>query len=130
MEITNVGRLNSIAKLEKEGFEGVDKGLEISLFEYSLAWKVLEESNEILFIYKIPNGNFDRCTFTLGTDVKKEFNWMKEKEWKSFLGFLGLDQEDFDGMPLAWKIKDLVSFYGYENIFGTSYWEGFEIKAE
>lgn len=127
MQITNVERLNSIAKLKKEGFEGVDKSIEISLFEYGLAWKILEESNEILFVYKVSNGNFDRCTISFDIEIEKEFDWV---DWESFLSTMGLTKEEFAGFPLERQIRELFSFYGHENIFGASYWEGFEIKAE
>lgn len=43
--------LSSIALLEAQGFEGPDASLEISLFEYGIAWRVME--TETLFIYAI-----------------------------------------------------------------------------
>jgi hypothetical protein len=33
-------------------------------------------------------------------------------------------------MPLPMRIYDLVSYHGTENVFGSSYWEGFAIDLE
>jgi hypothetical protein len=41
---------------------------------------------------------------------------------------MGSIKEDWDALPLPQKIYDLVSYYGFENIFGSSYWEGFQIE--
>jgi hypothetical protein len=41
-----------------------------------------------------------------------------------------MDAEQWNAQPLTSKVSDLLSFYGFENVFGSSYWEGFEIKEE
>jgi hypothetical protein len=30
---------------------------------------------------------------------------------------------------LPFKVSDLMNYYGVEEIFGTSYWEGFIVEA-
>jgi len=120
--------IDTITKLEENGYIGTDACLAISLFEYGLAWK--EEENQIEFIYGIgmedcDYNRFDRGSFDLGLDVRKEFDWADFNEVESFIG---LTSQEFDALPLPQKISDLVSYYGFENIFGSRYWEGFEIQ--
>ena len=120
--------IDTITKLEEKGYIGTDACLATSLFEYGLAWK--EEENQIEFIYGIgmedcDHNRFDRCSFDLDLDVRKEFDWADFDEVESFIGSTS---QEFDRLPLPQKIYDLVSYYGFENIFGSSYWEGFEIQ--
>ena len=117
-------RLNSLKKLKADGFQGVDESLEISLREYGLVWREIE--GNFLFIYSIGNGKYDRVTMAANTDLYKEFNWVK---WEEFLDCQGIPKTHWDILPFEQKLFDLFSYYGYEEIFGTSYWEGFEIKG-
>jgi hypothetical protein len=120
--------LDSIEKLEKAGFEGADACLMISLFEYSLAWK--KEEKETLFIYGIKTGKngdcirFDRCSLNSDTVPESEWNWADWEEVSSFMGAPVLD------LPLPEIVSALLSYYGFENVFGSSYWEGFEIEGD
>jgi hypothetical protein len=125
MNIEHVNNLDSIEKLEKLKFEGIDVTLAISLFEYGLVWKDLEETKETLFIYRINDSSFDRCTFKSDLDVFNEFDWV---EWDSFLETQGETMDEWKDRSLGQKIFDLLNYYGYENIFGSSYWEGFPIE--
>jgi len=120
--------LNTISKLEQLGYIGTDADLATSLFEYGMVW--IESCNQIEFIYGIGFNDegynkFDRITFNTDLDVRKEFDWVDFEEVESFTG---LTSDQFDALPLPQKIYDLVSYYGFENIFGSSYWEGFQIK--
>lgn len=130
----------TIATLEsKAGFTGPDLSLEISLFEYGMGWKELSETNELEVIYAVKYSEskeqhnlFDRCTFKLDLDIKKEFNWVK---WDEFFQNLGLEdyyQEDWldDNHSLGNKLYDLFCVYGYENVFGTCYTGGFTISED
>ena len=124
----NTTEINTIPKLEKHGYSGTDACLATSLFEYGLAWK--EENNQIEFIYGISvNGTeynkFDRCTFDTALNVYEEFDWACFEEVHLCMGHI---KEDWDALPLPQKIYDLVNYYGFENIFGSTYWEGFEIE--
>jgi len=126
----NTTELNTISKLEHLGYIGTDADLATSLFEYGMAWK--EENNQIEFIYGIGvNGTeynkFDRCTFDTDLNVRKEFDWADFNEVENFTG---TTSTEFDALPLPQKIYDLVSYYGFENIFGSSYWEGFQIEED
>ena len=124
----NITEIDNITKLEQLGYIGTDACLAISLFEYGLAWK--EDEKQIEFIYGIgiegtEYNRFDRCTFDLDLDIRKEFDWLDFEEVASFCG-QSLDQ--FLAMDLASQIYKLQVHYGFENVFGSSYWEGFEIQ--
>ena len=117
----------TITELEKLGYNGIDRGLDISLLEYGLAWK--EDEKEIDFIYGIKmNGcdysRFDRIQIDKSIDVRKEYDWADFKEIESFTGST---RKEWDKLELPQKINDLISYYGFENVCGSSYWEGFEI---
>jgi hypothetical protein len=121
----HVDNLNSISKLSQSGFQGIDYSLDTSLFEYSLVWKVLE--TETIFVYKLNGDNFDRCS--ISNDVVASKEWA----WASFLDVArscGTSVEELLEQPLPAIVSDLVNYYGYENIFGTSYWEGFKISED
>lgn len=123
--------LSSIELLEAQGFEGPDASLDISLFEYGIAWRVMEK--ETIFIYGIKWSDskqsytrFDRCSYSNDTDPYKEWNWIKD--WSVFWEPLEITKEEWDKWPFEKKVYEIFTYYGYENIFGPSYWEGFEIK--
>lgn len=124
--------LNTIPKLEQLGYIGTDADLATSLFEYGLAWK--EDGKQIEFIYAIGgdydkveynNPAFDSITFDADLDVRKEFDWADFEEVESFTG---LTSVQFDALPLPQKINDLIGYYGFENVCGSSYCEGFQIE--
>jgi hypothetical protein len=124
MNLDHVDNLNSISKLEALGFEGVDVSLTISLEEYGLAWK--KDGNEYLFIHNASHGtNYDRTRFAADLDIYREFDWVN---WDAFFRVIGGTRPDFDAMPFPHRIYDLMNYYGVENIFGTTYWEGFTIS--
>ena len=109
--------------------QGVDIDIEISLKEYGLAWK--EEKNEYYFYYGIERGLndcnsyeyilFDWTAFNKDINVYHEFSWV---DWEQVFSFIGLSKEDFDSMPLPHKINDIKNYYGFENVFGSSYYGG------
>ena len=126
----HVDTMDSIEKLEKAGYKGPNACLMISLFEYGLAWK--KEKDEILFIYGIgmsgancDYNRFDRCTLTLPINPAEEWDWA---DWDSVGDFADYNHLGVDAR-IERVVQDLMSYYGYENVFGSSYWEGFSIKA-
>lgn len=124
----NITEIDNITKLEENSYIGTDACLAISLFEYGLAWK--EDNNQIEFIYGIgiegtEYNRFDRCTFALDLDIRREFDWA---DFDEVVSCTGMTSTDWDDLPLPFKIYDLVRYYSFENVFGSSYWEGFEIQ--
>ena len=120
--------MQTIKKLQDEGFTGVDVSLDISLFEYGIAWKV--EGDEIKVYYGIDVNDqgdytkFDWGSYAIDLDCKSEFDWV---DWKSFLNCIGMTENDFHNMETGKKLFDLNGYYGSESVFGSSYTEGFEI---
>ncbi|GAG94060.1 unnamed protein product [marine sediment metagenome] len=107
--------------------EGNDADIETSLKEYGLAW--IETDTEYLFYYGIryddnegEHDRFDFASFDKNLDIKEEFNWVC---WKAINSYIGIN---IDNESLVHQISDLLSYHGYENIFGSSYWEGLTYK--
>lgn len=122
----HVENINSPSKLKALGAVGGDKSLNISLGEYGLAW--IARPDSILFIYSAPQfpKRFECVEFPKDTDPKKEWDWV---DWKALFSALDSSREEFFSQPLERIVSDLVAFYGPEEIFGSSYWEGFEIEG-
>jgi hypothetical protein len=132
--------LSSIELLEMQGFEGSDASLDISLFEYGFAWRKLEapmkDGEDVVFIYGIKVNecgefiSFDRVTYrSKEVDVIAEWDWAF-KERHSFLSSYGMTEDEFQDQPFEMKVYQLFSNFGAEEIFGSSYWEGFTISDE
>jgi len=124
---THTNALDSISKLKVAGFTGPDASLDVSLFEYGIAYKVTDD--EILFIYGTQYGyneytRFDRCTINTDINIAEEYDWADLKAVQSVNGY---STKDWNTLPLEQKITDLLRYYGYENVFGSSYWESFTI---
>jgi len=112
--------------------KGTDDDIETSLKEYGLAW--IETDTEYLFYYGIGYGplkdeyddgqegytKFDFCAFDKDMNIKEEFDWV---DWDGINSYIGMN---FDDMTFTQKISDLLSYYGYQEIFGSSYWEGLD----
>lgn len=104
---------------------GVDVNIEISLKEYGFAW--IESDSEILFYYGIALeendcGDMDFIKFDFAViaktiDIKGEYNWMDFDEIESF-------NDMFFEESLPYQIYTLFQYYGHENVFGSSYFEG------
>lgn len=122
----HVANLSSVALLEAQGFEGGDASLEISLADYGLVWRQLP-NREWLFVYRHPSipGAFDRAPVR-ERDPRKEWDWV---DWDSFLDHNGVEMADWIESTFPRQVADLVAYYGTENVFGTSYWEGFRIEG-
>lgn len=121
-DVRNLGWVDWIEAL---GFTGPDAGLEESLFEYGIAWLVLPDQ-DVCFIHRHPNlrDRWDRTCLT-PCDPFKEWSWV---DWLVFLRSFGTSRDYWSQLSFPEQVYDLFLFYGPENVFGTSYWEGFEIR--
>ncbi len=104
--------------------DGVDVNIEISLKEYGIAW--IEDKKTTLFYYGIRNtsGEYDRfdfCEFDNDLDVVKEFDWV---DFDEVCKYIDVEFDLWEECSLSTKIVDLNSYYGYENVFGSTYHEG------
>lgn len=116
---------------EKEGYQGQDASLDISLYEYGLIWK--QEKDDIKFIYGIgtgfPDGNYNKFDYgfvPINVNPKEEWNWAN---WDELADHESMFVDELLEMQLPDLVNALVSYYGYENVFGTST-GGFEIWPE
>lgn len=128
----HAANLRSIPLLEAQGFVGTDRDLGISVHEYGFAWRYIdptpEDPSDIVFLHRISNREetvFDRVSMWSGTDVRKEWDWA---DWPSLMDYLGSSDDEWDKEPFHLKVYDLFTFYGSENVFGSSYWEGIKIR--
>ena len=104
------------SQFNHKNLQGNDADLKTSLMEYGLAW--IETKDEFLFYYQTLEYRFDFAVIPKDYDVFKEHDWV---DWDAFNNFIGMNAED---LSLPQQITDLISYYGYENIFGTVHWEG------
>jgi hypothetical protein len=127
----HIKNMASIPLLEAQGYKGMDACLATSLFEYGLIWRDI--GDEFIFIYNHPSisGSFDRCSMKKDLNIAKEYDWV---DWNNFYKYLGNNSweeaEKWTKTPLPLKIWDLRNYYGVEEIFGSSYWEGFKVTED
>ena len=103
--------------------EGPDIDIEISLKEYGIAWEIGEKETRFYYGTKHNGGEytgFDWADLKNNVDFDIEFDWVDLLEVANFVGEL---LPDWHKLPMDMKIEDLISYYGYENIFGSSYTE-------
>ena len=107
-------------------FEGIDRDLETSLFEYNvIASKEEHEdgSGTHFVVYKIDDDNYGT-----GHISEKQVNgyilgdeFPDAKDIRQFLRWSGSIKEDWLKQSFIQKLYDLISYWGYENIMGTDY---------
>ena len=113
-------------KFNINNLTGVDCDAEISLKDYGIAW--IKNDTDILFYYYIENGLneynececilFDQCSISLNTNIKSDYDWANFDDVNNYIGGGFFDQ------TIEFQIVDLLNYYGYENVFGSSYGGG------
>ena len=130
---------HTISELEKRGFYGPDADIATSIFEYGLVWKVYKIGNkkadikrgDVLFYYGIDTddkGNY--CLFDWARYTQDSFN--TDFDWADFdavAKWADMDVKIWMTNNYCQKVYDLFLYYGYENVFGTSYYGGFDIGS-
>lgn len=117
-----MGQIN-FDELKELDFFGVDVNLEISLMEYGLLYRKLDDG-EYEFIYVTEwkghsnPQSFDVATFT-ESDIKDKFYDLGKENILSFTGSTEQEWLDYD---VSLRVYDLIQYYGTENIFGLSYY--------
>ena len=109
-------------------FEGTDVDLETSMEEYGLlVSKETDKNGQHACLYKHAyNGTFD-----VGYLSEKEVNNFLNESWfdkEAFLSYVGMTESEWIDMMFVNKVSDLLSYYGYENIFGSSYGDVFSTE--
>lgn len=123
-------KVEMIKKYEDEGYTGTDVSLNMSLFEYGVIWKRdIEGDNDWKFIYGIKvNDHNEYYKFDFGWIAKlDDLDWT---DFKDVASYVGLSVEKWKALELPQQVMDCFSYYGYEDVFGSSYSGGFEIKEE
>lgn len=107
-------------------FEGIDRDLEVSLFEYNvIASKEEHEdgSGTHFVVYKIDDDNYGTGHIsekTINGYIEgKEF--MDAKDIRQFLRCVGNIKEDWLKQSFIQKLYDLISYWGYMEIMGVDY---------
>lgn len=122
----------NLKQLKKEGYQGNDTNMEISLFEYGLIWK--EDGPDYRFIYGVAMGDnkdgdreynlFDWSCIAQNTNPKTEWGWI---DWNDTFRYCGMDILKLPNLPQM--VSELVSYFGHEEILGSSYYP-FKIEEE
>jgi len=131
------GRIDNLLKykntMKKEEWFGIDRSLEISLFEYGLLvcknWQCTEPDEWFCLVGILSNEGGDYTHFDYGYIREHELvseNWI---EWEEFLSFCGTTKEVWDLQDFVNKLSDLFQYYGKQN-FGFDVYQSFEIKEE
>lgn len=122
----------TISQLEKEGYEGPDVSLNISLFEYGIVWKLTsEEQKEYRFIVGVgldKEGNYNRFDWFYLNE--KDFDSMQWEDWfehKKVMQSCG-SGNPYLSLSMPYGVQYAIMYHGYENIFGTSC-DYFEIEG-
>lgn len=106
-------------------FVGTDVNLETSLMEYGLLVSTdVDKDGQHACLYK----HTYEGTFDVGYLSDMEVNAFLNESWfnkESFLTYVGLTECDWINMRFVNKLSDLLNYYGYENIFGSSYGDVF-----
>jgi len=113
-------------KIIRESWEGVDADNETSLFEYGFVAKQRPDKDypdEWFVLYDAGNNKFDtghiRETELDNIVLGKE--WANEKDIQSLLKFVDSDRESWLQSSFVNKLSDLISYFGVENVMGSSY---------
>ena len=103
-------------------YKGVDGSLEVSLYEYGLIWKTIN-NEEYKFIYGVDiddKGFYNKFDYAYLS--KKDFvdifnDWGNKSDIESFTG------EKFDTWIESFPhcVFDMLGYYGCCNVFGSSY---------
>ena len=119
-----------ITDLAKQGFTGVDVSLDISLREYGLAWKPdNEEKSEFCFIVGMSSEDGEYTRFFFSHLTKKDYEeafYFEPDRAGDICAFTGQSLEELkEGFPC--RAYDVMVYYGYEEVFGNPYFNGFTI---
>lgn len=106
--------------MKKEWF-GTDASLEISLHEYGMvATAGKDYEDEYFVLYKVSDNAYDT-----GYIRENELNnLMKGNSWvepQDILKFTGLTLDEWMELSFIHKLSDLVGYYGFGNLMGSSY---------
>ena len=110
-------------KLEKLGFYGIDACLVTSLCEYGVITRKKDETFEFIYVVE-----WLECDIPLRFDVvtmdEQEVNSILGENWVDsdrFISFAGQTEAEWFKSNVINRVHDLLMYYGYPDIFGSSY---------
>lgn len=115
--------------IDKCKFSGTDADKITSLCEYGLLVAPYEDDgnkDEYFVVYKIGPDTYD-TGFKQEIELNNLINgkeWANEADIEGFLSFVGATKEEWLTNTFMHKIHDCISYWGYEEIMGTSYYGG------
>lgn len=124
-----IDNLRTIPLLEAQGFRGIDATLAISLFEYDCIWREIplelrdHPDEDYLFVFRVSRLRFARVG-SMSCDFEKDFQWIKEEDWKSFFESHGTTREEWMELDYPQRMFDLYSHFGFMSVFGDTIWGG------
>lgn len=123
--------MKTLTELKNEGYFGIDASIEISLFEYGLLVKISDDKTYYDCIYGVVSDdgmNYDR--FNCANISKEEIDQLPFdlNDRGLFFSYIGMSVNNWKiDTGYVGKLHTLLSYFGYENIFGTGY-DSFEIE--
>jgi len=117
--------MENIDKFESEGYEGTDADLPTSLFEYGLIWKSTGKGDEYKFIFGAAHDGARFTMFDYGfADSIDDYDWA---DFDEVAKWTSMSKSEWLKQKLPYQIFDLIGYYGFENVFGSSS-DPFEIQ--
>jgi len=123
----------TMSGLVGDGYCGSDDSLEVSLREYGLAWYT-EDDEHFSFLYGSPH-DYDeeygyRRFYTVDLQARDFFS---DYSWADFYAvalMTGDTVGDWLQRSYPRRVDALIQYYGCESVFGSEYFEGFEIEDD
>lgn len=111
--------------METDYFYGIDKSIDISILEYGmLVSKEPNDKDEYLIIYGVNNDGNSYESFNTISLTEKEVNDKINESWfnkKEFFNYCGQTEQEWLLLNIVNKMRDMIAYYGVENICGVSY---------
>ena len=113
---------------------GIDVSNEISLYEYGLLVSDdTDKDGDYRILYRVESGDEGYCGFDYSFMSEKDIDEIFNESWFNKLEFLNhvdMYELEFLSMRFVYKLYDMISYHGHQNILGCSYSEPFEIDNE
>lgn len=111
--------------METKHFYGIDKSIDISILEYGvLVSKEPDHDGDYLILYGVNNDGNSYESFASIYLSEKEVNDKIQESWfnkESFFSYCGQTEQEWLSNTIAGKMRDMLAYYGNENICGVSY---------
>ena len=111
------------------GWLGTDVDNATSLFEYGFLFNPKAKKDTCNIIYGVDSnseGKYTRFAYTsINWKELLESSWI---EWDAVYSFAGTSKENYKEFSV-YALSDLTAYYGFAEIFGECYYEGFKVNG-